>query len=90
MQISAASMLRSVSFLPSCPAPRNDDENAIVGGSSVMAMKYEKGARLRTPAASTLDTHAIGRGTTELMSSLYRPFGGSATGSTSTARLSRA
>ena len=34
-----ASTLRSVSFLPSVPAPRNDDEKAMVGGSSVMAMK---------------------------------------------------
>src|SRR5204863_1043275 len=81
-----ASTLRSVSFLPSAPAPRNDAANAMVGGSSVMAMKYENGARLRTPTASTVDTHAMGRGTTELMRSLYIALGGSVVGSNSTRR----
>jgi hypothetical protein len=62
-----ASALRTVS-LP--PLSRGPPENAIVGGSPQTPMKKLKGARFRTPAPSTVETHAIGRGTTQPMSSL--------------------
>ena len=38
-------------------------------GGSWKALQYENGARVRTPAADTELTRAIGRGTTELISS---------------------
>src|SRR5262245_49349437 len=61
------SMLVTVSFLlPS----RRLDENAIVGGSLQTPMKNENGARLYTPSALTVDTHAMGRGTTQPIKSL--------------------
>src|SRR5262245_7737714 len=64
----------SVSFLvrvaPGASA-REEDENAIVGGSPVMAMKKLNGATFLTPSASTVDTQAMGRGTTQPMRRLY-------------------
>ncbi len=49
---------------------RGPDENATVGGSPQTPMKKLKGARLLTPSAPTVETHAIGRGTTQPIRSL--------------------
>src|SRR3546814_10953685 len=57
-----ASTLRTVSLRP---PPRGPDENATVGGAPHTPMKKLSGARLRTPAASTVETQAIGRGRSE-------------------------
>ncbi len=53
------------------PFSRRPDENAMVGGSLHTPMKKLKGARLATPSAAMVDTQAMGRGTTQPMSSLY-------------------
>ncbi len=42
----------------------------MVGGSWQTPMKKLKGARLLTPSALTVETQAIGRGTTQPISSL--------------------
>jgi hypothetical protein len=42
----------------------------MVGGSWQTPMKKLKGARLFTPSGPTVDTHAIGRGTTQPIRSL--------------------
>ncbi len=42
----------------------------MVGGSPQTPMKKLKGARLFTPSALTVETHAIGRGTTQPIRSL--------------------
>ena len=55
--------LRSESFFPT-------DVNCSTGGSTQATVKNECGARLFTPSAERVDTHAIGRGTTTLVSSL--------------------
>ncbi len=49
---------------------RGPEENAMVGGSPHTPMKNENGARLWTPSGATLDTQAMGRGTTQPMRSL--------------------
>ena len=43
--------------------------NMTVGGSELATLKNECGARLARPRASSVDTHAIGRGTTSEFSS---------------------
>src|SRR5262245_15114938 len=80
------STLRSVSFLAFAPGAmaRAPEENAIVGGSPVMAMKKLNGATFLTPSASTVDTQAMGRGTTHPMSSLYTASASIFSGSSST------
>jgi hypothetical protein len=42
----------------------------IAGGFDPIALKKLNGAKLRAPARSTVDTQAIGRGTTQPISSL--------------------
>ena len=73
-KLPVVSTFRSVSFfvfsVPGAIA-RTDEENAIVGGSPVIAMKKLNGATFFTPSASTVDTQAMGRGTTQPMRSLY-------------------
>ena len=49
---------------------RGPEEKAMVGGSPQTPMKKLKGARLCTPSGPTVDTHAIGRGTTQPIKSL--------------------
>ena len=49
---------------------RGPEEKAMVGGSWQTPMKKLKGARLFTPSAPTVETHAIGRGTTQPIRSL--------------------
>jgi hypothetical protein len=44
---------------------RNPGAKANKGGSTHMALKKEKGARLGCPEGLTVETHAIGRGATE-------------------------
>ena len=61
------SALRTVSLRSFARGP---EEKAIVGGSPQTPMKKLKGARLFTPSGPTGETHAIGRGTTQPMSSL--------------------
>jgi hypothetical protein len=46
---------------------RNPGANASNGGLAQTALKKEKGARLGWPAALTVETQAMGRGTTELI-----------------------
>src|SRR4029077_3228196 len=73
-KLPVASTFRSVSFFVFSmlgAIARTDDENAIVGGSPVIAMKKLNGATFFTPSASTVDTQAMGRGTTQPMRSLY-------------------
>jgi hypothetical protein len=53
------------------PFSRRPEEKAMVGGSLHTPMKKLKGARLGTPSAAMVDTQAMGRGTTQPMSSLY-------------------
>src|SRR5215203_895734 len=50
---------------------REPAENITVGGLEQTALKKLNGARLCTPSELTDDTHAIGRGTTQPMSTLY-------------------
>ncbi len=63
-----------MSFWPAAPVPdpppRGPAEKAIVGGSLHTPMKKLNGARLFTPSAPTVDTHAIGRGTMQPIRSL--------------------
>ncbi|MNV93579.1 hypothetical protein D3C71_1882890 [compost metagenome] len=60
-------MLRDVSF--NCP-PRGPMPSATMGGSLLTTLKNENGAAFKSPRADWLTTHAIGRGTTTLDSSL--------------------
>ena len=53
-----ASMLRRVSLRPT-------DVNVSIAGSVLATVKNECGARLSTPPAERVLTHAIGRGTTD-------------------------
>ncbi len=57
-----ASMLRTVSLRPS-------ELNSTTGGRPLATVKKECGARLPRPSASTVETQAIGRGTTRPVSS---------------------
>src|SRR5579863_471002 len=63
--------LRSVSFASPCgPFPffggRRPGAKASNGGSTQTALKKENGARFGCPAALSVETHAMGRGATEL------------------------
>ena len=60
-------MLRAVSFIG--PEVRSSMLMMTMGGSSASTLKKLKGAALTTPAALTLVTSAMGRGTTRLVSS---------------------
>ncbi len=57
-----ARTLRTVSF-------SEIEVNAITGGLVEATVKNECGARLGTPSAETVETHAIGLGTTSEVSS---------------------
>ncbi len=57
-----ARALRRLSFSPT-------DVNCTTGGCTQEIVKNECGARLSTPSALRVDTHAMGRGTTTLLSS---------------------
>jgi hypothetical protein len=57
-----ATALRSESLPPT-------DVNCTTGGSTELMVKNECGARLSTPSADRVDTQAIGRGSTTLVSS---------------------
>ena len=57
-----SSMLRTVSLRPS-------ELNRTTGGRPLATVKNECGARLPWPSASTVETQAIGRGTTRPVSS---------------------
>ena len=59
-----SSMLRRLSLRPT-------EVNCTTGGSWLDTVKNECGARLSTPAADVVDTHAIGRGTTTWVSHEY-------------------
>src|SRR5215510_11893437 len=72
------SILRIVSFFLSSRRP---EENASVGGLLHTAMKKLNGARLGIASSLRLDTQAIGRGTTQPMSSLYIDCGTAVCGS---------
>ena len=56
-------MLRSESFSPT-------EVKETTGGLTDAMVKKECGARFSTPSADTVDTHAMGRGTTTEVSSL--------------------
>ena len=58
-------MLARVSL--SSPSRRLPAEIMTVGGELESAWKYENGAALRTPPFDTVDTHAMGRGTTQVI-----------------------
>jgi len=62
-----ASRLAAVSF--GVPSSRSAGAKTARGGSVPMTLKNENGAALTTPAASTVVTSAIGRGTTSPASS---------------------
>src|ERR1700751_4795067 len=49
---------------------RKPFEKQTVGGSAQIALKKLNGAKLRTPSADKVEMNAIGRGTTDPMSSL--------------------
>src|SRR5699024_12353383 len=51
-----------------------------IGGSAQATVKKEYGARLRTPAAESVDTHAIGRGAIDAVSRGYMPLAGGSSG----------
>ena len=55
-----ASRLSTVSFF--APSRRFTGTKSRVGGLAVTPLKNENGARFDLPSASTVDTHAIGRG----------------------------
>ena len=57
-----ASIFASVSF--AFQSARRDMPKTTVGGECAIALKNENGARFATPSADTVDTSAIGRGTT--------------------------
>jgi hypothetical protein len=57
-----SAMLRSESFSPT-------DVNCTMGGFVDATVKNECGARLSTPSGETLETQAMGRGTTTAVSS---------------------
>ena len=57
-----SSTLRTVSLRPS-------ELNSTIGGRPLATVKNECGARLPCPSASTVETQAIGRGTTSEVSS---------------------
>lgn len=61
-------MLESVSF--SRPSGRRLTANMQSGGSSQNTLKKENGAALTTPSAPMLVTQAIGRGSTNEVSTL--------------------
>src|SRR5439155_19842560 len=71
-------MLRSVSLGSSWRSPM---AMATSGGSLEIALKYENGAKFGTPLALTVDTNAIGRGTTAEMRNRYTSRCGSVRGS---------
>src|SRR5438046_1121753 len=50
---------------------RHTGPNPTTGGSAQNALKKLNGARLSTPAADIVETNAIGRGTTEPISTRY-------------------
>src|SRR5690348_1267519 len=56
----------------------------MTGGFAQITLKKLNGARLRTPSGETVETNAMGRGTTVPISSLYVLIGGVAAGSTLT------
>src|SRR5471030_1787611 len=58
-----------------CPSERTLKLVTHSGGSSDSTLKNEKGAQLLTPASLTVEIHAIGRGMTRPMRSLYRSVG---------------
>ncbi|MNY82091.1 hypothetical protein D3C86_2240080 [compost metagenome] len=62
-------MLRIVSFLFPV-VPRRITEKLIAMGSEATTLKKLKGATLRSPLAETVETRAMGRGTTEPFRSL--------------------
>ena len=62
-----ASMLVRVSFLPPPRAPLRQMDTTTQGGSWATQPKYEYGARLTLPSASTVEHRAMGRGTTALI-----------------------
>jgi len=56
-----ASTFRNVSLVPT-------EVNCTIGGRAEATVKKEWGARLCAPSADSVDTHAIGRGTTSAVS----------------------
>jgi len=50
---------------PGCLGVRSPGANACSGGSMQTQLKNEKGARFACPEALSVETHAMGLGTTE-------------------------
>src|SRR5215471_21512448 len=60
---------------------RQTGQKPTTGGSAQNALKKLNGARLSTPAGDTVETNAIGRGTTAPISTRYMVAAGSVVGS---------